>query len=252
LIIAFVALGATDRPRVTLLTALPLVWGEGDASDVLAGRTGRSESLKVLDKTLDVRAIDTLSRTTLGRDVAIIAQPRRLTPQELVTFDKWVRSGGRAMIFADPELIWPSRYPPGDNRRAPPVTLLDPLFDHWGVALGDSDHQEHKVQLAGLTVAFAAAGIWTGPESCLGNGGYVLDCRIGKGRVLLVGDADLLDPRLWQASGADNPAWVARQLAMLGGTTHGDSTRLSGTAIAGIALAASAVLALVYRHFGGT
>ncbi len=246
------ALGAADRPHVTLLTALPLVWGEGDASDVLAGRTGRSETLKLLDKSLDVRAIDTLSRATLGRDVAIIAQPRRLTPQELVTFDKWLRGGGRAMIFADPELIWPSRYAPGDNRRAPPVTLLDPLLTHWGVALGDSDHQEHKVQLAGLTVAFAAAGVWTGPKSCSGIGGFALDCRIGKGRVLLVGDADLLDPRLWQASGADNPAWVIRQLDMLGGATHGDSTRPSGIAIAGIALAASALLALVYRHFGGT
>jgi hypothetical protein len=237
---------------VTLLTALPLVWGEGSAADVIAGRVGRSETLKALDKHLDVRAIDTLSRATMGHDIAIIAQPRRLTPQELVTFDKWVRSGGRAMIFADPELVWPSHYPPGDNRRAPPVTLLDPLFDHWGVILGDSDHQEHKVQMAGLTVALAAAGVWTGPKPCSGNGGYALDCRIGKGRVLLVGDADLLDPRLWQVSGADNPAWVIRQLDTLGGTTRGDSTRLSGTAIAGIALAASALLALVYRHFGGT
>lgn len=252
MIFAFALIGAGERPHVTLMTALPLVWGEGDVSDVLAGRSGKSETLRIIETQFDVRAIDTLSRATLGRDVVIIAQPRRLTPQELVTFDKWVRGGGRAMIFADPELIWPSRYPLGDNRRAPPVTLLDPLLDHWGVVLTDSDHQNHKVQLAGLAVAFASAGSWTGPTSCSSTGGYVLDCRIGKGRVLLVGDADLLDPRLWQASGADNPAWVIRQLDMLGGTTHGDSTRLSGTAISVIALAASGLLVLVYRHFGGT
>ena len=242
------ALGAADRPHVTLLTALPLVWGEGDASDVLAGRTGRSETLKALDKTLDVRAIDTLSRATLGRDVAIIAQPRRLTPQELVTFDKWVRGGGRAMIFADPELVWPSRYPPGDNRRAPPVELLDPLFTHWGIALGDSDRQERVISVNNVAVRLLAAGAWTGPKTCTVVVPEMLDCRIGKGRVLLVGDADLLDARLWTGREADNAGWVVDQLQMLDGGNESGSTRLPSTVIGGMIAAAAAVGALIYRH----
>ena len=244
--------GAADRPRVTLMTALPLVWGEGNVGDVLAGRTGRSETLTMLDERFDVRAIDVVSRATLGGDIAVIAQPRRLTPHELVALDKWVRAGGRAMIFADPELVWPSRYPLGDSRRAPPVTLLDPLLTHWGIALGDSDHGDHDIRIDGAMVAFGAAGIWTGPPTCSGNGTYVLDCPIGKGRVVLIGDADLLDPRLWQSRGTDNPAWLIERLARLGGATHANSTRLSGVAIAGIGLASSALLALIYRRMRRT
>jgi ABC-type uncharacterized transport system len=252
LLVAVVLTGAADRPRVTLMTALPLVWGEGSVSDVLTGRTGRSETLKMLDKQINVRAIDTLSRATLGRDVAIIAQPRRLTPQELVALDKWVRGGGRAMIFADPELLWPSAYAPGDTRRAPPVTLLDPLLKHWGVALDDSDHREQTVRRDGATVVLLAAGKWTGPKSCSGSGSHVLDCRIGKGRVVLVGDADFLDARLWQSRHADNPTWLVDQILELGAANQSDSTRLSGKAVAALAIAATAVLASAYRYFRGT
>jgi hypothetical protein len=245
-------IGARDRPRVTLLTALPLVWGEGDAADVLAGRTGRSETLKAMDGRLDIHPIDTLSADTLGRDVAMIAQPRRLTPQELVAFDKWVRAGGRAMIFADPELVWPSRYAPGDNRRAPPVTLLDPLFAHWGVVLGDSDHVERVFKPGGAPVTVLAAGKWTGPKACSGGATFVLDCRIGKGRVILVGDADVLDARLWAARGAANPAWVAQRLSELSGSSSVDSTRHSATVVGAVSVGVVLALVLIYRRFGGT
>jgi ABC-type uncharacterized transport system len=244
--------GAADRPRVTLMTALPLVWGEGSVGDVLADRTGRSETLKLLDARFDVRAIDVLSRETLGRDIALIAQPRRLTPQELVALDKWVRAGGRAMIFADPELVWPSTYPIGDNRRAPPVMLLDPLLTHWGVTLGDSDRLEHDTQIDGARVSVRAAGVWTGPKACAGNGSYVLDCRIGKGGIVLIGDADILDPRLWKPRGSDNPAWLIKRIAGLEATTRGNSTRLSGAAIPGIGFATSVIFALLYLRVGRT
>jgi ABC-type uncharacterized transport system len=216
LTVALALTGAGERPRVTLMTALPLMWGEGTPADVIAGRSAKSEMIRTIETQFDVRAIDIISAKTLGRDIAIIAQPRRLTPFELVAFDKWLLGGGRAVIFADPELVWPSRYPLGDTRRAPPVTLLDPLFKHWGVALGDSDHREHTVPLSNSPVTLLAAGKWAGPKNCSGAGTYVLDCRIGRGRVVLVGDADVLDARLWRARDADNPTWLIRQLLWLG------------------------------------
>jgi hypothetical protein len=218
--------GAADRPRVSLMTALPLVWGEGNATDIVQGRSGRSETLKIIDRQFELRAIDTLSTKTLGKDVILIAQPRRLTPTELVVFDKWVRRGGRALIFADPDLVWPSRYPLGDNRRAPPVELLDPLFTHWGVALGDSDQAERLVPIDGLMVKFSAAAAWTGPERCVARIPEVLDCRIGKGRVMFVGDADVLDSRLWSPAEANNAEWIVKQLQMLDGVVRrGPSSR---------------------------
>lgn len=235
---AFALIGAADRPRVTLMTALPLVWGEGDAADIVQGRSGRSETLRIIETTFDVRPIDTLSAKTLVRDTAIIAQPRRLTPTELVVFDKWVRRGGRALIFADPELVWPSRYPLGDNRRAPPVELLDPLFTHWGVALGDSDRQSRMVSINGVPVKLLASGAWAGPTNCRAVVPEVLDCRIGKGWVLLVGDADILDPRVWAPNDADNVVWILDQLHMLNGGDPSDSTRLKGTIVGGVISAA--------------
>jgi ABC-type uncharacterized transport system involved in gliding motility auxiliary subunit len=207
--------GAKDRPRATLLTSLPLVWGEGATADILQGRSGRSETLKRLDARFDIRAIDMVSIKTLGRDIAILAQPRRLSPVELVAFDKWVRRGGRAMVFADPELLGSSSYPLGDNRRAPPVTLLDPLFKHWGVDLGDSDKIIRTATYAGTKVAFAGAASWTFGSNCTTIIPEAIECRIGKGRVILVGDADMLDARLWREQGGDNPTWIATQLDRL-------------------------------------
>ncbi len=244
--------GAADRPRVTLMTALPLVWGEGDTNDVLAGRSARSEILKIFDMLVDVRAIDTVSAKTLGHDISIVAQPRRLTPGELVALDKWVRSGGRAMIFADPELVWPSRYPLGDNRRAPPVELLDPLFAHWGITLGDSDRKERIVSLNGVPVKLLAAGAWQGPKTCTAIVPEVLDCRIGRGRVLLVGDADVLDARLWVPGVTENPRWIMERLKMLASDDRSESTRQPDAGVARAAPHLKPVLAPAYRHFGGT
>jgi ABC-type uncharacterized transport system involved in gliding motility auxiliary subunit len=211
----FALTGATERPRVTLMTSLPLVWGEGNTTDILQGLSGRSETLKRLDARFDIRAIDMIFIKTLGRDIAILAQPRRLSPLELVAFDKWVRRGGRAMIFADPELLGSSSYPLGDNRRAPPVTLLDPLFKHWGIYLGDSDKVIRTPTYGGAKVAFAGAASWTFGINCTAIVPESIECRIGKGRVILVGDADMLDARLWREQGADNPAWIAAQLDRL-------------------------------------
>jgi hypothetical protein len=234
------------------MTALPLNWGEGTPADVLAGRSSKSETLRIIETQFDVRAIDTISAKTLGRDIAVIAQPRRLTPQELVAFDKWLLGGGRAMIFADPELVWPSSYALGDSRRAPPVTLLDPLFAHWGVTLGDSDRQERIVLINNVPVKLLAAGAWQGPKTCTVLTPEVLDCRIGRGRVLLVGDADMLDARLWAATDADNVAWILDQLKMLDGGDKADSTRLSGGVVAGATVGIIAIAALIYRRFRGT
>jgi hypothetical protein len=243
-------IGAAERPRVSLLTALPLVWGEGDAADILNGRSQRSATLTALDGQFDIRPIDTVSAETLGRDIAIIAQPRRLTPHELVVLDAWVRGGGRVMIFADPELVWPSRYPRGDTRRPPPVTLLDPLFKHWRVTLGDSDHGQRLAKAANLTIATAAAGAWKAPKTCAAPDPLVLDCRIGRGRAILIGDADMLDERLWRDAQADNPTWIAGQLRTLGGFSHSSRTQIGF--VIGTAASIGLISLLVFRHFRGT
>lgn len=149
------------------------MWGEGDPADILAGRAARAPVLAGLK----VRALDRLDAATLDRSPLIVAQPRAMAPEELVALDGWVRNGGRALIFADPQLDWPSRYALGDPRRAPPVTLLDPLLTHWGIT---------------LDLAADGVGRWRAP-SCTAVSAITIDCAIGKGRARLIADADLLN-----------------------------------------------------------
>ncbi len=197
------------------MTALPLIWGEGDASDILQNRSARSDTLVWLDRNFDINPVDIISMGALGRDVLVLAQPRRLVPGELVALDKWLRRGGQVMIFADPELLGSSRLAVGDNRRAPPVTLLDPLFRHWGIALGDSDNRVRTMLIESSNVAMAGSGTWQFGSNCSAITPEVIDCRIGKGRAMLIGDADMLDARLWREQKADNVAWIASQLTKL-------------------------------------
>lgn len=180
MVLALALAAAAPLPRLTLFTALPLLWGEGDPADILNGQTGRSPLLDGLD----VRGIDVVSAQTLSSDVLVVAQPRAMAPEELVALDGWVRGGGRAIIFADPLLKWPSRFPLGDRRRAPPVTLLDPLLTHWGVT---------------LEAGTDGIGRWR-PGPCAPLDSVTIECPIGRGRALLVADADELDARVSDGS----------------------------------------------------
>ncbi len=196
---------------VTLFTALPLMWGEGDPGDVLSGEARRSPLLDGLD----VRAIDAIGPGALGKDVLIVAQPRALAPGELVDLDAWVRGGGRTLIFDDPLLLWPSRYALGDARRAPPVGLLDPLLAHWGVTGTPADPAAVTRTIGGLTVAIAGTGQWRAPPNCITVDPLVIDCMIGKGRAIIVADADVLDAARAQSMQADNAAWFKQMIAAL-------------------------------------
>ena len=73
--------GAGAPPTVVLITDLPLVWGEGDPSDVLAGRSERSATLKALDAVATVVPVDTIDTLIQGPNIVMVAQPRRLSPR---------------------------------------------------------------------------------------------------------------------------------------------------------------------------
>lgn len=232
------AAGPAPTERLAILTALPIIWGEGDVADVLAGRAMPADIHRELQRHYGVMPIDRADEAALaGQRLLLIAQPRALDPEELVAIDGWVRGGGRVLILADPALVWPSRWPVADPRRPPVVTLLDPLLTHWGLTLAAPvDPVARMVRmLGGRRLETQGAGAFarrSGPCR-ISEAGLVADCRLGRGRALLVADADLLDGRQWLGPGrfgadrqqrrADNVGLVLAWLSSLSGTSESPS-----------------------------
>lgn len=224
---------AAPMRRLAILTSLPIIWGEGDVSDILGGRVRGADIHPILQRAYAVQPIDRIDRATLaGQTLLMIAQPRALDPTELVMLDDWVRGGGHALLLADPALAWPSRWPLGDRRGAPPVTLLDPLLTHWGLGIAAPGNAHAPVvrMIGGARLESQGIGRFTRKHGgcALTAEGLIADCRIGRGRALLVADADLLDARQWRGPGprggereqrrADNVALLLGWLAALDGT----------------------------------
>ncbi|MGE4429350.1 MAG: DUF4350 domain-containing protein [Sphingobium sp.] len=222
--------GEGERPVVALLTALPLLWSEGrDIADMLHRGEGARDFPPAPVTSHRVMAIDHIDRASLAQaGVVLVAQPRLLQPRELVELDRWVRAGGRAVILADPLLVWPSDLSPGDPRRPPLTSLLDPLLAHWGLRLEPAAHAEpepeRRMLASGHVLLLAGASRFTvtgeGKDCALTEQGLMALCRIGKGRVRLVADADLLDERLWLADRrwpGRSEAWSADIPALLDG-----------------------------------
>ncbi|HEX8654172.1 MAG TPA: hypothetical protein VF693_02985 [Allosphingosinicella sp.] len=221
------------KPPLLLMTSLPLVWGPGGAFDP---ESRPSESYRALGREYDVRPIDAIEPGSLaGARLMLLAQPRLLAPEELVALDDWVRGGGRLLVLADPRLAWARDWPAGHVLRPPERSLLGPLLDHWGLSLGPLEHSdlfedELGPQGRGRRLVLRA------PGSLLASGGpcrrsvrfYLARCRIGRGQIVLLADADLLDDRLWirapsprggerHLRTADNPLILADLLDGLAG-----------------------------------
>lgn len=197
------------------MTALPLFGVPADPATILNGPDQRAAIIRSLSSKYNVVPLARLDAESLaGHRILILAQPRGLLGEELVALDAWVRRGGRALIFTDPELLWPGDLPLGDPRRAPPIGLLDPLLAYWGLVLESAkmnDAGPRQTYIAGnIPIAVAWAGSWkvVKPGCRVEAEGLIADCRIGKGQALLVADADMLDERLWQESGIDNESAI--------------------------------------------
>lgn len=213
---------AADRPPLAVVTSLPLFWAEGASG---LAEPGDAPIVAVLRTRFDVRPLDAPDVASLSAFRALLlAQPRALSSTALVAIDDWVRAGGRAVILADPLLRWPSPLPLGDRRRPPAISLLDPLLAHWGVALerptGAAVAEERRFLAdARLITLWGSARFRSSTPMCRQRrDAPVAQCKIGRGKVILVADADLLDDRLWlhdPARPLDRRAWTADNPALL-------------------------------------
>lgn len=191
---------------IGLFTTLPIFWAESpDLQGFLRSDSQPHWALSALRQYGEVHALDSLLAAEGAEPLSriallVMAQPRALSPQENVALDRWVTQGGRLLLFADPLLTEDSAYAIGDRRRPQDVILLSPILTHWGLHLAFDEDQragERAVALFGGSLPVDLPGRLTranvGRGCAVLAGGIAASCRIGRGRVLVVADAALLE-----------------------------------------------------------
>ncbi|WP_379485591.1 ABC transporter [Novosphingobium soli] len=213
-----------------LRTSLPIAWAESeDIRSLIANKAAPHWAMEALRARGEVVPLDTLAGPggTLPLPpaaVLVLAQPQPLTPRENLALDTWVRAGGRVLLFADPMLTAPSIFALGDPRRPQDVALLSPILARWGLVLEFDEDQPAgprpatfegtaiPVDLAGRFRASGKSG--DGPPRCrMLAGGVLAECGVGRGRVLAVADAALLDAATEVADRQARAALLGRLLA---------------------------------------
>lgn len=199
------------KPPLGLMTTLPLLWSEGGIEADLRKDAAPHPAFTRLSDHYNITPVDDLKAwAPKPKQLLLLAQPRAFAPDELVWIDNWVREGGHVLILADPALQWGSLYPLGDKRRPLFTSMLSPLFAYWGVELVLPLADEAPVSMRKIgvfNIRTVTAGEWL-PKAPGAEGGCAIlakgllaDCRIGKGRAVLVADADFLDTAFWEGRG---------------------------------------------------
>ncbi len=178
-----------SRPTLLLLTTLPLVFGESFGLEDLG-----SPALKALETRYKVRPVAVADAKTLSQaKLLLMAHPLAQPAEALVDLDRWVRDGGRLLLLADPALDWHSELPLGDSLRPPPSFADTGLLKHWGLRLDAPDDRGPMMRrLGGEEVLTASPGALAG-RCAIARDRMVARCRIGKGEVTVVADADFLN-----------------------------------------------------------
>ena len=187
-----------------LFTSLPIRWPEAsDMSSLLNAMDRPHWALGVLAKEGALRPVDRVMPGPSGLDgldLLIMAQPRPLAPDENAALDRWLHSGGRLLLFADPLLTADSAFAIGDRRRPEALAMVQPLLRHWGLRMQTDPDQlagEHNADVFGAAVPVDLPGrliAVSGAGRCrMAKDGVAALCRIGRGRALIVADAALFD-----------------------------------------------------------
>lgn len=180
-----------ERPTLALLTSLPLVFGE---SFGLAA--GGSPALTRLEQRYQVVPIGVGDAASLkGHQLLLMAHPRAQPAEVLVELDRWVRTGGRVLLLADPRLDWPSERPLGDRLRPPPAFADTGLLIHWGLKLAGPEQGGPAMRDGGdAEVLTSSPGHLEATGDCrVEAGGFIAHCPIGKGSATVIADADFLN-----------------------------------------------------------
>lgn len=217
------------------MTSLPILWAEEPSIGAMLSKAEAPPhwARGVLEARGTVVPLDRIAGDTLrGVKLAVLAQPRPLSPEEMAALDRWVRGGGHLLLLADPMLTAHSIFPVGDKRRPQAIAMVDPLLAHWGLELGFDDAAEEGeavVQAAGLSLPVNLPGTLKarGKRCTVDLSALVATCRIGWGRAVIVADAALLE-----SEGTTGPE--ARKSALAGLLALVENRRQSASGKTGV------------------
>jgi hypothetical protein len=223
--------GAADgvpQRRIAVMSSISLQWGEAELGAVAKGDAKPDPLVPQLAAFGQIEFVDSIARLQAAKpQIAILIQPRALSPDELVRLDSWVRAGGRLLLFADPALHWPSGLPIGDPARPLFTSMLSPILAHWGLELAlpmDATEETIEFDYKDTRLAMASPGIWQSARAADSDGNCSIDadnrvaeCRPGKGQAVLIADADMLHQEIWQPSLGrnDNMRFVGQMIDAL-------------------------------------
>ena len=130
-------LATPDKPKLGIITSLPLEMGAGGYMAVLQGQPPNPYVIYTqLKQNFDVQVLDKDLRVIPdGIQTLMIAHPVGLTPQTLYAVDQFALKGGRLIVLVDPyseasaAQSMGGQQPPGSAT----VSDLKPLLDAWGV-----------------------------------------------------------------------------------------------------------------------
>ena len=204
-----------NKPPLMLLTTLPLMFSE----DFSLEQTG-SKAFSALETRYRVFPIGTTDASSLRRGrILLMAHALAQPPGALVELDEWVRRGGRLLLLADPRLDWPSKRPLGDKLRPPPSFADTGLLAHWGLKLTKSETDGPiSAEIGPNLLIFSSVGELQndGGDCELLAKGIVARCKIGRGKVTVIADADWLNvEHIRDTDQNENTDLLLRELARL-------------------------------------
>lgn len=206
LLAGWLTLSRAPQGEVGLFTSLPIMWSDdGSIAAEVSGSNEPHWARATIARQGRIVPLDSLApmpgahAPLAGLNRLVVAQPRPFSPQENVALDAWVRAGGRLLLLADPALTETSSFALGDPRRPQPLALISPLLRHWGLELTFDESQsygEREIEVMGVAVPVNLAGRLRtqGQSNCRAWGdGLAVTCAIGKGGVLVLADAAVLE-----------------------------------------------------------
>ena len=130
-------LSQPQKPKLGIMSALPLEAGAGGLQAALQGNSQPYVIYQQLRDNYDIQMLDpvTTDRVPAGVGTLLVVHPANFTPSAQYAIDQFVMRGGHAIMFVDPLSESSTQQSPagGDDSQDKTSSSLPLLFTAWGI-----------------------------------------------------------------------------------------------------------------------